>query len=278
MRSLAGRAELRPGRRPEHERHPAEPPDAFDPEGSPSTSGCRTSSAAPRTTSSSTSNCGEAYGVVDRELKASSPTSSGRSCRRRCRRSPTSTCRRITRPRSGPAATTTTSSRCPTARWGLMIADVGGHGTPAAVMMAITHSLAHAFPGPPDPPGRMLDVRQRASRARYTTEGETFVTAFYADLRPESRTLTYANAGHNPPRLKRCEDGSIACARRRRRPAAGRLPGQAYEPGDLRAAPRRPDHLLHRRHHRGRRPRRRTCSVSTGSTRRWRTASSTPRG
>src|SRR5262249_29191765 len=28
-------------------------------------------------------------------------------------------------------------------RWGLFIADVSGHGTPAAVIMAVTHSLAH---------------------------------------------------------------------------------------------------------------------------------------
>ncbi len=48
-------------------------------------------------------------------------------------------------------------------RWGIMIADVSGHGTPAAVMMAITHSIAHAYPGPPDPPAAMLEhVNQRA--------------------------------------------------------------------------------------------------------------------
>jgi len=32
-------------------------------------------------------------------------------------------------------------------RWGLFIADVSGHGTPAAVLMAITHAIAHAQPG-----------------------------------------------------------------------------------------------------------------------------------
>ena len=40
----------------------------------------------------------------------------------------------------------------PDGRWGILVADVSGHGTPAAVMMAITHSLAHSLPGPPDPP------------------------------------------------------------------------------------------------------------------------------
>ena len=36
--------------------------------------------------------------------------------------------------------------------WGLFIADVSGHGTPAAVLMAITHAIAHAQPGTHTPP------------------------------------------------------------------------------------------------------------------------------
>ena len=31
--------------------------------------------------------------------------------------------------------------------WGILIADVSGHGTPAAVLMAVTHSLAHTYAG-----------------------------------------------------------------------------------------------------------------------------------
>ena len=86
--------------------------------------------------------------------------------------------------------------------WGLFIADVSGHGTPAAVLMAITHAIAHAQPGTHTPPGALLDyLNNRLARA-YTPEG-TFVTAFYAVLDPSSRTLTYSRAGHNPPRLAR---------------------------------------------------------------------------
>ena len=97
----------------------------------------------------------------------------------------------------------------PEGRWGILIADVSGHGTPAAVVMAITHSIAHAYPGFPDPPGEMLTYVNRELSTRYTADLETFVTAFYGVYDPKARTLTYASAGHNPPRLKRCADGTI---------------------------------------------------------------------
>ena len=98
----------------------------------------------------------------------------------------------------------------PDGRWGIMIADVSGHGTPAAVMMAITHSIAHAYPRLPDPPGRMLEYLNDRLCDAYTADNEAFVTAFFGVYDPSRRALTYACAGHNPPRLKRCEDGSIA--------------------------------------------------------------------
>jgi sigma-B regulation protein RsbU (phosphoserine phosphatase) len=86
--------------------------------------------------------------------------------------------------------------------WGLFIADVSGHGTPAAVLMAVTHAIAHAEPGTHAPPGVLLDYLNRRLTGSYT-RGGTFVTAFYAVLDPRRRTLAYAAAGHNPPRLVR---------------------------------------------------------------------------
>jgi phosphoserine phosphatase RsbU/P len=86
--------------------------------------------------------------------------------------------------------------------WGLFIADVSGHGTPAAVLMAITHALAHSQPGTHTPPELLL--RYLNDRlARSYTQGGTFVTAFYAVLEPAKRRLTYSMAGHNPPRQVR---------------------------------------------------------------------------
>ncbi len=98
----------------------------------------------------------------------------------------------------------------PDGKWGLLIADVSGHGTPAAVLMAVTHSLAHTHPGPATPPGHLLAHVNRHLAARYTAESDTFVTAFYGIYDPAERSLTYASAGHNPPRLKRCVDGTLA--------------------------------------------------------------------
>ncbi len=72
----------------------------------------------------------------------------------------------------------------PDGRWGILIADVSGHGTPAAVMMAITHSLAHSLPGPADPPAALLGHVNRQLSHRYTAANEVFVTAFYGVYDP----------------------------------------------------------------------------------------------
>jgi len=92
--------------------------------------------------------------------------------------------------------------------WGIFIADVSGHGTPAAVLMAITHAIAHAQPGQHTPPAQLLSYLNDHLVKSYT-RGGTFVTAFYAVLDPKSRTLTYSSAGHNPPRLLRAASARI---------------------------------------------------------------------
>lgn len=97
----------------------------------------------------------------------------------------------------------------PDGKWGIFIGDVSGHGTPAAVMMAVTHCMAHTHPGPATPPGAVLRYLNNQLSCRYTNRIETFMTAFYGVYDPQSRKLIYACAGHNPPRLKRCAAGSV---------------------------------------------------------------------
>jgi sigma-B regulation protein RsbU (phosphoserine phosphatase) len=90
----------------------------------------------------------------------------------------------------------------PDGRWGLFMADVSGHGTPAAVLMAITHSIAHTFSDPKAPPGKLLAfVNERLARA-YTVGTGNFVTAFYGIWDPNRREFAFASAGHPPPRLR----------------------------------------------------------------------------
>lgn len=91
----------------------------------------------------------------------------------------------------------------PGGQWGILIGDVSGHGTPAAVMMAVAHTLAHSHPGPPMPPRDVLRRLNSILCLRYTRGNGTFITAFYAVFDPVSGQLRYASAGHNPPRVRR---------------------------------------------------------------------------
>jgi sigma-B regulation protein RsbU (phosphoserine phosphatase) len=116
----------------------------------------------------------------------------------------------------------------PEDKWGILIADVSGHGTPAAVMMAITHAIAHTHPGPATPPGQLLGYVNDQLSHRYTADSETFVTAFYGIYDPAAKELTYASAGHNPPRLKRCQDGTLAVLDGAAGLPLGIFPGQEY--------------------------------------------------
>ena len=123
--------------------------------------------------------------------------------------------------------------RLPDGKWGILIADVSGHGTPAAVLMAVTHSLAHGHVGPHDPPSALLEQVNRQLTTLYTADNEAFVTAFYGLYDPATRLLTYSSAGHNPPRLMRCDQGIIESIDGARSLPLGLLAEEAYENATL---------------------------------------------
>lgn len=89
----------------------------------------------------------------------------------------------------------------PDGKFGFLIADVSGHGTPAAVIMAVTHAIARTYAGPAGHPCQFLDHLNDKLLASYTGLNGSFVTAFYGVYDPSSREFRYASAGHNPPRL-----------------------------------------------------------------------------
>ncbi|MEO1237611.1 MAG: PP2C family protein-serine/threonine phosphatase, partial [Planctomycetota bacterium] len=96
-------------------------------------------------------------------------------------------------------------------KWGILIADVSGHGTPAAVVMAVTHAVAHTYAGPDADetcaPCAMLGYINDRLVGRYDANTVMFVTAWYGVYDPATRTLDYAAAGHPPPRV--CRDGQL---------------------------------------------------------------------
>lgn len=90
-------------------------------------------------------------------------------------------------------------------RWGLFLADVSGHGVPAAVLMAVIRTLLHTHPGMAAPPGDVLH-RLNEHLVSIAPEG-MFATAFYGVYDPTDRSVRYSVAGHPLPRLRRGNKG-----------------------------------------------------------------------
>jgi sigma-B regulation protein RsbU (phosphoserine phosphatase) len=116
----------------------------------------------------------------------------------------------------------------PNDRLGVLIADASGHGAPAAVLMAVAHSIAHTRPEPPQRPGEFLTYMNAHLTRRYTRPTGSFMTAFYAVFDPLNATLSYASAGHNPPRLLRSADGFKLALNRAQKLPLGIKPDETY--------------------------------------------------
>jgi serine phosphatase RsbU (regulator of sigma subunit) len=81
--------------------------------------------------------------------------------------------------------------------WGLVIADVSDKGMPAALFMALTRSIVRASVVGPGSPVELIAQANRLVCAD-AAQG-MFVTLFYGLLDPAAASLTYVNAGHDPP-------------------------------------------------------------------------------
>ncbi len=81
--------------------------------------------------------------------------------------------------------------------WGLVIADVSGKGIPAALFMALSRTLIRVSTALTLSPADA--IREANNLIFQDSKTSMFVTLFYAILDADAMTLTYVNAGHNPP-------------------------------------------------------------------------------
>lgn len=86
----------------------------------------------------------------------------------------------------------------PDNRLGLVMADVSGKGVPAALFMALSRTVvrAHARHS-----GAQEAIRDANILIAEDSKSGMFVTLFYGVVDAARLTMTYVNAGHNPPLL-----------------------------------------------------------------------------
>ena len=92
-------------------------------------------------------------------------------------------------------------------RTGLMIADVSGKGVPAALFMALSRIVVRVTAMWFKKPSEVISFANPIIANNSKTG--MFVTLFYGVIDNDTRTLTYVNAGHNPPIVLRKKTGEI---------------------------------------------------------------------
>jgi len=122
--------------------------------------------------------------------------------------------------------------------WGLVIADVSGHGIGSALLMAETRAYLRFLAKSESDPAALLTQANRALAEDLGTE--RYITLHLARLHPDTRFLEYANAGH-PPAYILDAAGRLKGELKRTGPPLGRRPelpcvngpSLTLEPGDL---------------------------------------------
>jgi sigma-B regulation protein RsbU (phosphoserine phosphatase) len=87
----------------------------------------------------------------------------------------------------------------PDGRWGLVLADVSGKGTAAALLMSATRGMLRSLAEACSTPGEVLTKLNQLLVDDFPAG--KFVTMVYAVLDPAARTVSFANAGHLLPLL-----------------------------------------------------------------------------
>jgi len=90
--------------------------------------------------------------------------------------------------------------------WGLVLADVSGKGTAAALLMSATRGMLRSLADTCKSPAEVLNKLNRLMVEDFPSG--KFVTLIYAVLDPAKRALKFASAGHLPPAI-RDADGTV---------------------------------------------------------------------
>ena len=119
----------------------------------------------------------------------------------------------------------------PEGRLGLVLGDATGKGVPAVLVMSTTCGMLRLAAQALDSssPGEVLEQVNEALLARIPSN--MFVTCFYAILDSKSGRLSYANAGHDLPYVRR--GGGDAEELRARGMPLGLMPGMSYEEKEI---------------------------------------------
>jgi phosphoserine phosphatase RsbU/P len=83
--------------------------------------------------------------------------------------------------------------------WGLVLADVSGKGTAAALLMSATRAMLRSLADTSGSPSEILSKLSRLMVEDFPSG--RFVTLIFAILNPANRSLRFASAGHLPPLL-----------------------------------------------------------------------------
>ncbi len=90
-------------------------------------------------------------------------------------------------------------------RLGILVADVAGKGVGSALYMALSRTLIRTYAEEYDAEPEVVFFAAN-NRLLKDARANLFITLFYGILDPIGGTLTYCNAGHNPPYLIRSSD------------------------------------------------------------------------
>ncbi|NTU67536.1 MAG: SpoIIE family protein phosphatase [Chlorobiaceae bacterium] len=104
------------------------------------------------------------------------------------------------------------------------VGDISGKGVSAAMFMMQVSLLLRSLASVVGPGEAITRINTMLAESNPTM---MFVTLFHAVMDPVGQTLSYVNAGHNPPVLVRA-DGTVESLSKRSGPALGVITGQQF--------------------------------------------------